>query len=70
MRGLRLRGEDLYNAAKMRTAHRHHYERGLCSVRPLRYRPELVNYERRSVAMVRAVPFGTGFIDYPAFFPA
>ena len=33
-----------------------------------RYRPELVNYERQPVDWVRAVPFGTGFIDYPTFF--
>lgn len=32
------------------------------------YRPELVNYERQPVDWVRAVPFGTGFIDYEAFF--
>jgi sugar phosphate isomerase/epimerase len=33
-----------------------------------RYRPELVNYERLMPDEVRAVPFGSGFIDYPAFF--
>ena len=33
-----------------------------------RYRPELVIYERPPVDWVRAVPFGTGFIDYPTFF--
>ena len=33
-----------------------------------RYRPDLVNYEPAGPAMVRAVPFGEGFIDYPAFF--
>ena len=27
-----------------------------------------VYYERQPVDWVRAVPFGTGFIDYPAFF--
>jgi len=27
-----------------------------------------VNYERQSPDWVRAVPFGTGFIDYAAFF--
>ena len=64
-----LRGESLYDAAKMAAPHtiittnadyikvpRHHY------------RPELVNYERQPVDWVRAVPFGTGFIDYAAFF--
>ena len=33
-----------------------------------RYQPALVNYERQSPDWVRAVPFGTGFIDYAAFF--
>lgn len=33
-----------------------------------RYVPEFVNYERQPVDSVRAVPFGTGFIDCPAFF--
>ena len=33
-----------------------------------RYRPELVNYERLTPDEVRAVPFGSGFIDYAAFF--
>ena len=64
-----LRGEALYDAAKKAAPHtiittnadyirvpRHHY------------RPELVNYERLPVDWVRAVPFGSGFIDYAAFF--
>jgi sugar phosphate isomerase/epimerase len=64
-----LRGEPLYECAKKAAPHtilttnadyirvpRHHY------------RPELVNYERLPVDWVRAVPFGTGFIDYAAFF--
>jgi sugar phosphate isomerase/epimerase len=64
-----LRGESLYESAKKAAPHtilttnadyirvpRHHY------------RPELVNYERLPVDWVRAVPFGTGFIDYAAFF--
>src|SRR5438477_411534 len=33
-----------------------------------RYRPDAVNYEPAGPDLVRAVPFGTGFIDYPAFF--
>ena len=32
------------------------------------YRPELVNYVRSQPDLVRAVPFGEGIIDYPAFF--
>lgn len=64
-----LRGEDLYTAAKLAAPHtvittNADYVR----FDRFAYRPELVNYERRSPPMVRAVPFGTGFIDYPAFF--
>jgi sugar phosphate isomerase/epimerase len=33
-----------------------------------RYRPELVNYESAGPDVLRAVPFGEGFIDYKAFF--
>lgn len=33
-----------------------------------RYRPDFVNYERVQPDWVRAVPFGTGCIDYRAFF--
>jgi sugar phosphate isomerase/epimerase len=64
-----LRGEHLYEAARKAAPHtiittnadyirvpRHHY------------RPELVNYEPVAPDWVRAVPFGTGFIDYAAFF--
>jgi len=64
-----LRGEDLYAAAKTAapytiiTTNADYARFGRYA-----YRPELVNYERRPVDMVRAVPFGTGFIDYPAFF--
>lgn len=32
------------------------------------YQPELINYQRQQPDMVRAVKFGTGFIDYSAFF--
>lgn len=64
-----LRGEDLYVAAKKAAPHavittNADYVR----VPRYRYRPELVNYERLSPDEVRAVHFGTGFIDYPAFF--
>jgi sugar phosphate isomerase/epimerase len=64
-----LRGEDLYAAAKEAAPHtvittNADYVR----VPRHRYRPELVNYERQATDWVRAVPFGTGFIDYPAFF--
>jgi sugar phosphate isomerase/epimerase len=64
-----LRGEALYDVARhaapytvMTTnADYVHWPR-------YRYRAELVNYERVLPDMVRAVPFGEGFIDYEAFF--
>jgi len=64
-----LRGEDLYTVAKAAAPHTVittnadyvRFER-------FAYRPELVNYDHRPTPLVRAVPFGTGFIDYPAFF--
>ena len=64
-----LRGENLYEAARKAAPHTiittsADYVR----VPRHRYRPELVNYERMSPDWVRAVPFGTGFIDYAAFF--
>jgi sugar phosphate isomerase/epimerase len=64
-----LRGEDLYSAAKKAAPHtvittNADYVR----VPRYRYRPELVNYERLSPDLVRAVPFGSGFIDYESFF--
>jgi sugar phosphate isomerase/epimerase len=64
-----LRGEDLYEAAKSAAPHTA-ITTNADYVRFDRfaYRPELVNYEPRLPALVRAVPFGDGFIDYPAFF--
>ncbi|MCX7825013.1 MAG: sugar phosphate isomerase/epimerase [Verrucomicrobiae bacterium] len=64
-----LRGEDLYAAARKAAPHtvittNADYVR----LPRYRYRPELVNYERLPLDWVRAVPFGTGFIDYAAFF--
>jgi sugar phosphate isomerase/epimerase len=64
-----LRGEPLYEAAKKAAPHtiittNADYIR----VPRHRYRPELVNYEPVTPDWVRAVPFGTGFIDYSAFF--
>jgi sugar phosphate isomerase/epimerase len=64
-----LRGEPLYEAAKMAAPHTVITTNAdYLKVPRHRYRPELVNYERQPVDWVRAVPFGTGFIDYPAFF--
>jgi len=64
-----LRGEDLYEAAKKMAPHavittNADYVR----LPRYRYRPELINYERVEPDFVRAVKFGTGLIDYPAFF--
>ncbi|MBX7208746.1 MAG: sugar phosphate isomerase/epimerase [Verrucomicrobiaceae bacterium] len=64
-----LRGEDLYEAAKAAAPHTIITTNAdYIKVPRHRYRPELVNYERQSTDWVRAVPFGTGFIDYTAFF--
>jgi sugar phosphate isomerase/epimerase len=64
-----LRGEDLYEAAKLAAPHTVITTNAdYLKVPRHRYRPELVNYERQPVDWVRAVPFGEGFIDYPAFF--
>jgi sugar phosphate isomerase/epimerase len=64
-----LRGEELYEAAKKMAPHavittNADYVR----LPRFRYRPELINYERVEPDQVRAVKFGAGFIDYPAFF--
>jgi sugar phosphate isomerase/epimerase len=64
-----LRGENLYEAAKLAAPHTVITTNAdYIKVPRHRYRPELVNYERQEVDWVRAVPFGTGFIDYEAFF--
>ena len=64
-----LRGESLYDAAKLAAPHTAITTNAdYLKVPRHRYRPELVNYERQPVDWVRAVPFGTGFIDYAAFF--
>jgi sugar phosphate isomerase/epimerase len=64
-----LRGEDLYEAARAAAPHTAITTNADYVRLPrYRYRPELVNYEPAGPELVRAVPFGTGFIDYPAFF--
>jgi sugar phosphate isomerase/epimerase len=64
-----LRGEDLYAAAR-RAAPLMAMTTNADYVRQPRYRycPHAVNYERLLPDLVQAVPFGEGFIDYPAFF--
>jgi sugar phosphate isomerase/epimerase len=64
-----LRGEDLYRAASRMAPHavittNADYVR----LPRFRYDPPSVNYFRIEPDMVRAVKFGEGFIDYPAFF--
>lgn len=64
-----LRGESLYDAAKLVAPYTVITTNADYLRTPrYRYRPELVNYERQEVDWVRAVPFGSGFIDYRAFF--
>ncbi|MCB1206836.1 MAG: TIM barrel protein [Verrucomicrobiae bacterium] len=64
-----LRGESLHEAALL-AASRTLITTNADYIRVPRhrYRPEFVNYERVEPDWVRAVPFGEGFIDYPAFF--
>lgn len=64
-----LRGEKLYDVARKAAPHTAITTNAdYIRVPRYRYRPALVNYERQSPDWVRAVPFGTGFIDYAAFF--
>src|SRR5262249_17333833 len=64
-----LRGEDLYEAARRAAPHtvittNADYVRLPRS----QYQPALVNYQPAQPELVRAQPFGQGFIDYPPFF--
>jgi sugar phosphate isomerase/epimerase len=64
-----LRGEDLFDVAKRMAPHTAMTTNADYVRFPRhRYIPELVNYRREKPDLVRAVPFGEGFIDYPAFF--
>jgi len=64
-----LRGEDLYESAKKMAPHTAITTNADYIRLPrFRYQPQLINYERAQPDMVRAVKFGDGFIDYPAFF--
>jgi sugar phosphate isomerase/epimerase len=64
-----LRGEELYETAR-RMAPFTAMTTNADYIRLPRYHyvSELVNYRRELPDMVRAVPFGEGFIDYEAFF--
>ena len=64
-----LRGEKLYDAARKAAPYTAMTTNAdYIRVPRYRYQPALVNYERQTPDWVRAVPFGTGFIDYPSFF--
>jgi sugar phosphate isomerase/epimerase len=66
---LALRGEPLYESARKAaplTAITTNAD--YIRIPRYRYRPELVNYERLAPDEVRAVRFGTGFIDFRSFF--
>ncbi len=64
-----LRGEDLYEAARQ-AAPQTAITTNADYIRLPRfhYQPALVNYQPAAPDLVRAVPFGEGFIDYAAFF--
>src|SRR5262249_9112167 len=64
-----LRGEDLYAAAKLAAPHTA-VTTNADYVRLPRCRsgPDVLSYEPAPPDLVRAVLFGTGFIDYAAFF--
>lgn len=64
-----LRGEDLYEAARRMAPHAAiTTSADYVRLPRFRYEPALVNYVPAAPDMVRAVPFGDGFIDYQAFF--
>jgi sugar phosphate isomerase/epimerase len=64
-----LRNENVYEAARKAAPHTAITTNAdYIKVPRWRYRPEFVNYEQQSPDWVRAVQFGTGFIDYEAFF--
>jgi sugar phosphate isomerase/epimerase len=64
-----LRSENLYEAARSAAPHTAITTNAdYIRLPQYRYRPDLVNYEPAGPDLVRAVPFGTGFIDYEAFF--
>lgn len=64
-----LRGEELYDCARKLAPYTAITTNADYVRLPrFRYHPDLINYERAQPDLVRAVPFGDGFIDYPAFF--
>ena len=64
-----LRGEDVYSSAKaMASCMINTICADYISLPTFWYRPDSVNYERNPVNLVRAVPMGTGDLEYKAFF--
>lgn len=64
-----LRGEELYEAARQMAPHTAITTNADYIRLPrFQYQPALINYERTTPDLVRAVKFGEGFIDYSAFF--
>lgn len=64
-----LRGENLYEAArKMAPYTAITTNADYIRLPRFSYQPDLINYQKQEPDMVRAVKFGTGFIDYSAFF--
>ena len=64
-----LRGEDIHKAAiKMAPYAAITTNADYVRLPRFQYQPDLVNYMQASPDMVRAVPFGDGFIDYTGFF--
>jgi sugar phosphate isomerase/epimerase len=64
-----LRGEDLYEAARKAAPHTAITTNADYVRLPrFQYQPALVNYQPAAPDLVRAVPFGEGFIDYREFF--
>lgn len=64
-----LRGEDVYVATRKMAPHTAITTNAdYIRLPQYRYHPSAVNYTRVEPDLVRAVKFGEGFIDYPAFF--
>ncbi|MCH8828444.1 MAG: sugar phosphate isomerase/epimerase [Planctomycetes bacterium] len=64
-----LRGENLYEAArKMAPYTAITTNADYVRFPRYRYQPDVINYRPATPDLVRAVKFGDGFIDYPAFF--
>jgi sugar phosphate isomerase/epimerase len=64
-----LRGENLYEAArKMAPYTAITTNADYVRLPRFSYQPDLINYQKQEPDLVRAVKFGTGFIDYSAFF--